>query len=438
MKLLENYIKNILIQERRTNDIESLREYSKSGKYFISFTKLPKLGINPVGKWHNPLGIYAFRFTPEFFNENFIFDKIGFVYGNDYVQIFLPNVEITNLDKMTNDEAIMLIKKAKSFSRKAKFEEKKGKKTGDIKRTYTPQKERYSSFRNASTYDYENMPESNEKPGEKFLAETHELSGQDSFSWNILLRGIGIRALEGKLLHDEYSKPIAVFLDKSAINHVDMFENPLKKGPIASKIDKNHNPDHAAEQEEFDSMEFIDNAISIFGIWDPKDKNKIKKFEKLVKIYVSEIKKSDFDMSDDDQDLIEAVRDSLISKIIKKNGATSTTKNKKIPLWKAIQHDSLEEFKALINAGEKIDNEAIHSFITRWGFGDMNDEFADFFFENVKSHSRNKEYFDYMLNDLLHGMGSNTEKIKKKIKILKSLGANEMSYDEWKNFKAKF
>lgn len=57
----------LLQEERRNPDLnmkisayEELKPYSNSPDYFISFTEIDKMGINPRSKFSTPLGIYAF------------------------------------------------------------------------------------------------------------------------------------------------------------------------------------------------------------------------------------------------------------------------------------------------------------------------------------------------------------------------------------------
>jgi len=71
MKIIRKFIKDIqvvnLTEARRNPDMnpkisayEALKPYSKDERYFISFTQLDKLGINPKSRYETPLGIYTY------------------------------------------------------------------------------------------------------------------------------------------------------------------------------------------------------------------------------------------------------------------------------------------------------------------------------------------------------------------------------------------
>lgn len=71
MKIIRKFIRDIqvinLTEARRNPDMnpkisayEALKPYSKDDRYFISFTQLDKLGINPKSRYETPLGIYTY------------------------------------------------------------------------------------------------------------------------------------------------------------------------------------------------------------------------------------------------------------------------------------------------------------------------------------------------------------------------------------------
>lgn len=75
----------------KLNIIEHLRPFylkdkdNEKPKYFISFTELPKLGVNPNFKYANPLGIYAYPLSHIWLK--LIEDNVPFASKRPYVQI---------------------------------------------------------------------------------------------------------------------------------------------------------------------------------------------------------------------------------------------------------------------------------------------------------------------------------------------------------------
>lgn len=75
----------------KLNIIKQLRPFylkdedNEKPKYFISFTKLPKLGVNPNFIYDNPLGIYAYPLSQMWLK--IVNDKIPFAGDRPYVQV---------------------------------------------------------------------------------------------------------------------------------------------------------------------------------------------------------------------------------------------------------------------------------------------------------------------------------------------------------------
>lgn len=82
------------------------REYRK---IFVSFTTVPKLGINPQSKYNTPIGVYAYP-------GKYVYSKTGgrgsmsslpFAGDSPYVNIFKSNGNLCYIDSLENDNELM-------------------------------------------------------------------------------------------------------------------------------------------------------------------------------------------------------------------------------------------------------------------------------------------------------------------------------------------
>lgn len=51
---------------RESSILEKLRPFADDPDIFVTFTEILKVGINPVGKWSDPIGVYAYPVREEF------------------------------------------------------------------------------------------------------------------------------------------------------------------------------------------------------------------------------------------------------------------------------------------------------------------------------------------------------------------------------------
>lgn len=190
--------------EHRKSSLEYLRQYKDDEDIYISFTDLPKIGINPKTKHHStPVGIYAFPLK-----KSWHFYKIeeegigGFPYAastnqklEQYIWI-LKSTNTINLQKVSRELFFNCMKKLESWG-----------------------------------YDvsYKNYEYFNSLPSAllgKTLYETIKGVAKNHWHWNRLFRKLGIPALEDSrgIIHG--NEPVqAVFFTVSAFDDVDMVKN---------------------------------------------------------------------------------------------------------------------------------------------------------------------------------------------------------------------
>jgi hypothetical protein len=88
-----------------------LLEYKDDDSIYISFTTIPKLGINPKSKWRTPLGIYAYPLKASWYYYKLFSDirlqKLPFASNEPYIHIFSHKGNgklLTDLESYTTDE----------------------------------------------------------------------------------------------------------------------------------------------------------------------------------------------------------------------------------------------------------------------------------------------------------------------------------------------
>ena len=82
---------------------EQLKKYKNDLNVYISFTMLPKLGLNPESKYCTPLGIYSYPLNMgwDFYNINRK-GIGGFPFASDcpYIYVFKPNSPVTKIEDL--------------------------------------------------------------------------------------------------------------------------------------------------------------------------------------------------------------------------------------------------------------------------------------------------------------------------------------------------
>ena len=82
---------------------------SKFKNVFVSFTSIPKLGINPKSTYNTPIGIYAYpgQYVMDTVKRVGTMSKLPFVGDQPYANIFKSNGNIIQIDKLREDNLLM-------------------------------------------------------------------------------------------------------------------------------------------------------------------------------------------------------------------------------------------------------------------------------------------------------------------------------------------
>jgi hypothetical protein len=182
-----------------------LEKYKDDDNIFVSFTQIPKLGINPKSIYKTPIGIYAYplKASWDYYGLDESLSQLPFASEQPYIQVFSYNGTgkfLTDLKKynekdLSNDTNILLELFRDKSSRE--FIERSKKKI----------------------YDY---------PFEIFWNLTKELASFNAVKWNKLFRKVGYAGFSdstaSRIIHP--SEPIqSVFFSKSAINYITEIDN---------------------------------------------------------------------------------------------------------------------------------------------------------------------------------------------------------------------
>src|ERR1700684_4042521 len=92
----------------KSSAIDILKEYKDRDDIYISFTKIPKIGINPKSDFDNPLGIYAYPLKAAWniFNITKVSD---FPFGSNRPYIWILQSDISDFNNLTKDDFDKLI-----------------------------------------------------------------------------------------------------------------------------------------------------------------------------------------------------------------------------------------------------------------------------------------------------------------------------------------
>lgn len=189
---------------------------------FVSFTKQPKLGINPKSRYNTPIGIYAY--PADYVMENAgkqgkMATSVPFAGDQPWINIFKARGNIIDIAKITDDEV-------GSYS----------KKLADIMEPYEVDvlnsSERYVNYYTMQSYTWAKFADS---PGGRFWYVTMKCADIISNSrrtklpvaWNWLFRNIGIDGIidsEIGIIHE--NEPVqAVFFSLNSVDLIDRIPN---------------------------------------------------------------------------------------------------------------------------------------------------------------------------------------------------------------------
>lgn len=81
-------------------------EVANTPNLFVSFTKLDKLGVNPLSEYDTPIGIYAYpaQYVDEVVGKYNPMNKLPFAGDSPYVNLFNAQGNIIDISKMSPNE----------------------------------------------------------------------------------------------------------------------------------------------------------------------------------------------------------------------------------------------------------------------------------------------------------------------------------------------
>lgn len=198
---------------------------------FVSFTELPKLGINPLSKYKTPIGIYAYP-------ASYIISELGNTLDPRHSLPFAGERRYANIFSLKSGSKVLVI-------------------SNDENAQYMPYYEKLSAMFSKDDVDQLRLLGENGEPayrakipnhmGGVFWFVTMKLAnrlmrqrGMESMSvaWNYLFRKIGIQAVidygDG-IIHENEPTQIVVF-DTSAITNVKLVDNKYSKIKIERSV----------------------------------------------------------------------------------------------------------------------------------------------------------------------------------------------------------
>jgi len=187
---------------------KQIEKYKDDPNIYISFTVIPKLGINPLTNFNTPAGVYAYPLKemwdkfddPEF---NTFADK------RPYIQVLRGNPSVKHIDDLS------------------KYDSKDFDDDMDILRKKYGNNKISRLVADARDYSYFKTP------GGIFWYVTRSLGNKDSKKWySILKKDLGygyIADKEGLGMIHEAEPTQAFFLDNKAYEHIDMLKNTKRK-----------------------------------------------------------------------------------------------------------------------------------------------------------------------------------------------------------------
>jgi len=115
LELVEQYVMGEAARWKKegvglVSPYEEVKQYMKPG-YFLSFTALPKLGMNPRSSYKTPLALYTYYMGSEYFKTAWENQKFPYQTQQPYVQIMKirspPNIVTFGNGRVENDHLIV-------------------------------------------------------------------------------------------------------------------------------------------------------------------------------------------------------------------------------------------------------------------------------------------------------------------------------------------
>lgn len=190
---------------------------------FVSFTQLPKLGINPRSKYNTPLGIYSYpaEYIAAMTKGTDAMSKLPFAGKKPYANIFQGRGNIIEIGKVSLEEEREYYKKLSTYVDRLP--------TVDFSKTYAPPGQNWIMILNNTINDSRDFARERMRPGGRLWYVTYRMSGYinqylkrpASLVWNEMFRrGLGIDGCVdmGSMIIHENEPYQAVFFSLAATN----------------------------------------------------------------------------------------------------------------------------------------------------------------------------------------------------------------------------
>lgn len=228
------------------NKFEQIKPYVKDG-YYMTFTKIPKVGINPNNTFGTPTGIYTYPI--KLLYDDFVNHRLPYAQDSDYIQVLKLNTKkvLTNTAKAAdfNRDIKKLEKLYKKYVKVPISDKNRARLMLDL--LYYPKEERNHilntifSFRHYLYWINVKAKKLDNSWFAKIWAATYILAmlikPNYMHLWNKILQYLGYEVVidNGSGVIHPHEPTQAVFLSVKAYKHVDSIKNKHNKNYI--KID---------------------------------------------------------------------------------------------------------------------------------------------------------------------------------------------------------
>ena len=228
-----------LLEARRNPEmnpkVKSGLEKYLEGHYYVTFTDIPKVGVNPRLSWTTPYGIYAYPlFSP--LSESWVRQGFPFAGHREYANVLSNRGNELMLSSVDNHH----VERVNEL-----FASEFGQEIVDIAMSDFRSRDPAKTFWGMTNYlaGARTLGKQNVS-AQKFYMMIREIAWKLIVKWNALLRELGWDTITddvGNVIHN-LEKFQTVFLNPRAITLVERFRNPLK--PTNKQI---KTPQHLAQ-----------------------------------------------------------------------------------------------------------------------------------------------------------------------------------------------
>jgi hypothetical protein len=253
-------VADLFLTERFTDRLALLQRWRDDSDIYVSFTALPKIGINPRSPWDTPIGVYAYPLREMY--ENIAANRIPYAGEAPYIQVLRSN-KITELSQYNDADLARDINKLRDkyieelcdclwdmrrHLRNPDFDDVKTAAENAISASDSSQGDAYDRAFDIAMHTWSEEALHKDYPASKLWNITRWMANMlvndrkkkqidspiapaKSVMWNALLRSLGYEGFSDKngigIIHE--NEPVsAVFLTGVAFTHVETIRNVIK------------------------------------------------------------------------------------------------------------------------------------------------------------------------------------------------------------------